>query len=669
VHSPLSETRILADGAEIGIRPLQPGDRAAIAALFSRLSSESRYRRFLGPKPELTDHELFFFTDVDHVRHEALAAVDQRDNSIVGVARYVQYVDRPRVAAVAFEVADEWQRRGVGTALAERLLDRARINHLDRLSATTRWDNVPARALLRRLGFRARASGRGSGEIEFGLALQSSSRRRRSVGPGRRKVRREGLRRLALPPGALTVIAAVLLILPASAAAARTIKVTNQHDSGPGSLRSALGRAHDGDTILVPAGTYRLKSQLFITPSVTVIGAGSKKTILTAGDQTRVIDTTNASATVTLKRLAVTHGKAEAGGGILNIASLKLNHVAVSDNLAAGGDSTNLGGGIANSGLLEITHSQISDNKTAAGTAQGRGAGIADGDNGGSINISSSSITGNIAQGQSAVGGAIYFEPLDPSNGSSIAVTATTISGNKTVGNNDAGGAILYQPIVSNGSPQFPLTLDRDTFSGNVSNGGSDHALGGALFYGPVSDTTASFPLDLVNDTFVGNRAGNMNADGLGGGLMVEPVIDVGSAEFHFQNLTITRNFAESDGGGGGVFYDPVGTFSASFVNTIIALNKAANGPDCSQTLPSAGNNLESHVKCGFNNAVGDMQNTDPKLGPLASNGGPTKTLALLPGSPAIDAGSDMECPSIDQRGVSRPQGPHCDIGAFERKH
>jgi hypothetical protein len=70
---------------------------------------------------------------------------------------------------------------------------------------------------------------------------------------------------------------------------------------------------------------------------------------------------------------------------------------------------------------------------------------------------------------------------------------------------------------------------------------------------------------------------------------------------------------------------------------------------------------------CGFNNAVGDMQNTNPELGPLANNGGPTQTLALLSGGPAIDAGSDMACPPIDQRGISRPQGPHCDIGAFER--
>lgn len=174
-RSRLAEALLLGDGTEIRIRPLTPEDRAGIAALFSRLSSESRYRRFLGPKRELTDGELDFFTDIDHIRHEALAAVDRRDGSVVGVVRYVQYIDRPRVAAVAFEVADEQQRLGIGTALTERLLGPARINGLDRLSATTRRENLPARALLRRLGFRARASE--GAEIELDLALRSSDQR------------------------------------------------------------------------------------------------------------------------------------------------------------------------------------------------------------------------------------------------------------------------------------------------------------------------------------------------------------------------------------------------------------------------------------------------------------------------------------------------------------
>jgi len=88
---------------------------------------------------------------------------------------------------------------------------------------------------------------------------------------------------------------------------------------------------------------------------------------------------------------------------------------------------------------------------------------------------------------------------------------------------------------------------------------------------------------------------------------------------------------------------------------------------DCSAgpgTIGSAGHNLEGATSCGFTSAT-DRQNADPALEPLAFNGGPTRTHALGAGSPAIDAG-DPACPSADQRGAPRPQGPGCDIGAFE---
>lgn len=111
-HARLSEALLLAAGAEIRIRPMRPKDRAGIAYPFLPVGlRESHYRRFLGPKRELTDRELVFFTDIDHTRHEALAVVDQRDCSVVGVVRSVRYIDRPRVAAVAFEVADASVRR------------------------------------------------------------------------------------------------------------------------------------------------------------------------------------------------------------------------------------------------------------------------------------------------------------------------------------------------------------------------------------------------------------------------------------------------------------------------------------------------------------------------------------------------------------------------------
>src|SRR5262249_37062439 len=81
--------------------------------------------------------------------------------------------------------------------------------------------------------------------------------------------------------------------------------------------------------------------------------------------------------------------------------------------------------------------------------------------------------------------------------------------------------------------------------------------------------------------------------------------------------------------------------------------------------LHSAGHNLEGGTDCSFG-SPGDLQNRDPLLGALANNGGDVDTLALLGGSPAIDAGDGVGCPATDARGVARPQGSACDIGAFE---
>jgi protein lysine acetyltransferase len=162
-------TVMMADGTGVSLRPVGPGDRDGLAALFARLTPESRYQRFLSPKRELTPRELTFFTDIDHLNHEAVAAIDQRDNSIVGVARYVRDADRPAAAELAIEVADAFQRKGIGTALTSLTIEHAHANGLTSLTATTLWENHAARRLLRHHGFRARQS-RG-GEIEHELKL------------------------------------------------------------------------------------------------------------------------------------------------------------------------------------------------------------------------------------------------------------------------------------------------------------------------------------------------------------------------------------------------------------------------------------------------------------------------------------------------------------------
>jgi GNAT superfamily N-acetyltransferase len=168
-------TELLRDGTLIRTEPLRRGDRSTVTGLFARLGSESRLRRFLSPKPSLSDRELTFLTDVGRVERAAMRAVDARDGSVLGIARYVEHHGHPGVADTAVAVADEMQRRGIGTALMLRLIACARSNGFHQLTATTLWENRPARALMRTTGFRARGSS--GAEIELALELAPAIRR------------------------------------------------------------------------------------------------------------------------------------------------------------------------------------------------------------------------------------------------------------------------------------------------------------------------------------------------------------------------------------------------------------------------------------------------------------------------------------------------------------
>jgi RimJ/RimL family protein N-acetyltransferase len=178
---------VLADGKRLNIRPLERQDRDQLRGLFMRLTPQSRYRRYLSPKPALSERELDHLLDVDHVHHEALAAVDQATGSFVAAAHYVQLPDVPDVADVAIEVADDLQGQGIGTALAIQTLDRARANGFTHVIATTLPDNTPARRLLRRLHFHPRS--RRGHEAEFELMLTPELKNPVSTGGRRDPVR------------------------------------------------------------------------------------------------------------------------------------------------------------------------------------------------------------------------------------------------------------------------------------------------------------------------------------------------------------------------------------------------------------------------------------------------------------------------------------------------
>jgi RimJ/RimL family protein N-acetyltransferase len=184
---------VLPDGTRLVLRPVESRDRDGLVTLFARLSCESRRRRFLALKQSVTSRELDYFTQVDHVDHEAIAAIMERDCAMVGLARYVVYRDRPREAEVAIEIADDLQSLGLGTALACHVIRRARENGVARLTATTLHENHPARRLSQRLTFRPRASHGRELHWELELGGRSASE---SVVP-----RSKALLRAAVAPG------------------------------------------------------------------------------------------------------------------------------------------------------------------------------------------------------------------------------------------------------------------------------------------------------------------------------------------------------------------------------------------------------------------------------------------------------------------------------------
>lgn len=142
----------LKDGSRVEIRPLTPADKEGLAAGFERLSDLSRYRRFLSPTEHLTARQLAYLTDVDHHDHEALVAVEPSSREGLGVARYVRSHDTPEEAEFAVAVADDWQRRGLGTALLAQLAERALAEGITRFTALVLSDNPPVQHLLERLG-------------------------------------------------------------------------------------------------------------------------------------------------------------------------------------------------------------------------------------------------------------------------------------------------------------------------------------------------------------------------------------------------------------------------------------------------------------------------------------------------------------------------------------
>ncbi len=163
----------LPDGHPVLIRPIRPDDKGMLADGLRHLSETSVQRRFLSPKPRLSRSELRYLTEVDGENHVALVAEYPGEpvRRLIAVARFVRLPDDPVAAEVAIVVGDDWQGRGLGSLLAEQLATIARVNGIERFTATMASDNEPAHRLLRKLTRELHAQRSGDGVDDFSLQL------------------------------------------------------------------------------------------------------------------------------------------------------------------------------------------------------------------------------------------------------------------------------------------------------------------------------------------------------------------------------------------------------------------------------------------------------------------------------------------------------------------
>ena len=417
---------------------------------------------------------------------------------------------------------------------------------------------------------------------------------------------------------------------------AATITVTNTNDSGPGSLRQALAVAHDGDRItFAVSGTITLTSGgLPINKNITISGPGPDQLSI-GGNQALLVFGVFPGKAATISGLTVRNAQS----GILNAGTVTVTNCVLSNSYdglsnygVAAVSSCVLTGNLYH-GLYSYGGETTISNCVVSGNA---GGGLFNTGNFGPNN----SITG---YGSMTISDSIVSDNSGPGvwNYFFLTVLNSTLSGN-SAGDGLGGGGIR------SGTPKAPgsVTVINSTISGNSASGGGG---GLAISYWGVT---------IVNSTISGNSAGDA-----GGGIANY----TGGVEL--ANTTISGNSAASGGG----IYNVAGQFGGTIEISNTVLKAGALGENIFNnggTVTSHGYNLSSDDGGGYLTGPGDQINTDPLLGPLQDNGGSTLTHALLPGSPAIDAGDPNfhPPPFNDQRGCPRVINGRIDIGSFERQ-
>jgi transcriptional regulator with XRE-family HTH domain len=429
-----------------------------------------------------------------------------------------------------------------------------------------------------------------------------------------------------------------------------------QDNSRPGSLRYAVDDAPSGSIITFDTSLHGIilltSGELNIAKDLTIQGPGAGILSISGGQFGYSIHVISGT-TVTISGLAF-KGNTSSHSFIENEGTLTLNNSIVSGNI--GGDINNTGtltlnnstvsgnsgtvdgGGIYNTGMLTLNNSTVSGNSAARD-----GGGIY---NTGTLTLNSSTVSGNSVSGTGSSGGGIY-------NGGTLTLNSSTVSGNSVSGIGSSGGGISNSGM---------LTLNNSTISGNSATGSS----GGGIFnqsiiFLPSTGEPASIAeIDITYSTIYGNTANG------GGEIAIEDVID------NFNGTTTATKTSKQ-------------VSQVTIRNSIIASAPNHPGPDIVGTLMSLGYNLfldtsgatfdpTTLTKHGTDKilSVNDLTTLFDYSLQLRENGGPTKTLALAPDSPAVDqiplAACHINGITTDQRGMRRPDGNEhaCDIGAFE---
>jgi hypothetical protein len=488
--------------------------------------------------------------------------------------------------------------------------------------------------------------------------------------------RRTGAAGLALATATLGGGLALLTAPPASAAGQTRIVATDGTDTGNCTvdpcltIQYAVDQATAGDTVQVGGGTFA--EGVLIRKSLTIDGNGASG----AGRTTISGPADGSAPSVTISsievpaQLSVTIENVDVSGNLGNVGiSDEDGNLTVRDSVVA--DNNLQGLRIDGTDAPEVTI----DSTTVSGNQQ-QGIEL-DSESDPALTVTNSTVTGNGPGGEGGYGGIEAF-------GGSVSISSSTISKNgfsgvyveaptdpvtitdSTLDGNGGSGLEIYNASV---------TVTRSTVSNSVATGQADDLAGaGVIAYGGASvtiDTSTIAGNSTWGAMFEGatGTLSNSTVSGTGkgpGGELPAPAAAVATTG-GLQLTAMTRTGTRSPRQAPRSSVKPaVSAPPVALSGTVIAQNSV---PDCSGTFADNGYNLADDASCVFN-AAGSVNKGTAKLGPLADNGGPTRTLLPAKGSDAIDAipsgSAGCSAKGTDQRGDARLAGPRCDMGAVE---